>query len=65
MISRLTAFFLALFTFFSYTFRFYQPPADADYEISYTKAVKDVEKYCGVTSRVGDHNGVPTLFVNG
>ncbi|MBQ7548323.1 MAG: hypothetical protein IJT03_01315, partial [Clostridia bacterium] len=46
-------------------FRFYQPPADADYEISYTKAVKDVEKYCGVTSRVGDHNGVPTLFVNG
>ncbi len=63
--NRIIGLFLALVTAVGGLFSFYVPPAGADFGTDYGKEERDMEKYCGIYSCVGDCGGVPTLYVNG
>ncbi len=65
MISRIIAFFLALLTFFGGAFNTYRPGKETEFTADYPSGERDMEKYHGIYSRVGDCGGVPTLFING
>ena len=65
MINRIISFFLTAVTVVCVTFNFYRPAKSAEFKSDYTAGERNMEKYCGVYSCVGDCGGVPTLFVNG
>ena len=62
---RVISFFLVLFAALSGWFNCYKPPEEAKFSADYTAGERNMEKYCGIHSYVGDCGGVPTLFVNG
>lgn len=62
---RIISFFLVLLAVLGGWFNFYTPPKEAAFSADYGTEERNMDKYRGIYSCVGDCGGVPTLFVNG
>ena len=62
---RIITLFLTVVTVLGGWFNFYRPGATVTFRADYAAEERNMEKYRGIYSSVGDCGGVPTLFVNG
>ena len=56
--NRIISFFLVLIAVVSGWFNCYKPPEEAKFSADYTAGERNMEKYCGIHSYVGDCGGV-------